>query len=180
MADLTPKQQRFVEEYLVDLNATKAAERAGYSPKTAGSQGHDLLKKPEIAEALSKEQQKRAERVHVSQDYVLRRLLEIADSDLAEAYDEAGNLLPIAQMPKHLRMALEGLDCIELKSRRIDEEEEVSTHMRKLKLSPKIKALDLLGRHLGMWTDRVVIEDQAGLAERLAERRRRAQEKGDT
>lgn len=178
MAELTGKQARFVEEYLVDLNATKAAERAGYSVKTAYAQGHRLLKDAEIAKALQKAQQERSARVHVSQDYVLRRLLDISESDLIEATDEEGNLLPLAQWPKGLRMALDGLDCTEL-ARQQDDEEEVSTHLRKVRLSSRLKALDMLGRHLGMWTDRVVIEDQAGLAERLAERRRRAQERDE-
>lgn len=179
MAELTPKQARFVEEYLVDLCATRAAIRAGYSEKTAAEQGYDLLRRPHIADALRKEQQKRSERVHVSQDYVLRRLLDISEADLIQASDEEGNLLPLAQWPKSLRMALDGLDCTELARQSLDDELEVSTHLRKVKLSSRLKALDMLGRHLGMWTDRVVIEDQAGLAERLAERRRRAQEKGE-
>ena len=65
---LTPKQARFVEEYLVDLNATQAATRAGYSKRSAGIQGHENLKKPHIAAAISEAQQARSKRTEITQD----------------------------------------------------------------------------------------------------------------
>jgi phage terminase small subunit len=76
MAGLTPKQETFAQEYLVDLNATQAAIRAGYSAKTAAQVGHENLRKPEIAARVAALQAKRVERVEVTQDYVLRRLLD--------------------------------------------------------------------------------------------------------
>ena len=81
---LTAKQQAFVAEYLIDLNATQAALRAGYSEKTAGSIGNENLKKPEIQEAISDARKKRAERTEVDQDYVIRKLKEIADKDASD------------------------------------------------------------------------------------------------
>ncbi|MDG6310861.1 terminase small subunit, partial [Glaesserella parasuis] len=72
---LTDKQQRFVEEYLIDLNATQAAIRAGYSEKTARSIGQRLLTFVDIQEAIQEAQNKRAERVNVTQDDVLKGLL---------------------------------------------------------------------------------------------------------
>lgn len=76
MSDLTDKQQRFVAEYLVDLNATQAAIRAGYSARTAGSVGGENLKKPEIAAAIQAAMNKRAERTQVDADYVLRTIVD--------------------------------------------------------------------------------------------------------
>jgi phage terminase small subunit len=73
---LTTKQQRFAEEYLVDLNATQAAIRAGYSEKTAGSVGGENLKKPEIAAAIQLAMKKRSERTNVDADYVLRTIVD--------------------------------------------------------------------------------------------------------
>lgn len=73
---LTAKQQRFVAEYLIDLNATQAAIRAGYSEKTAGSIGDENLKKPEIAKAVQEAMQKRTERTQIDADYVLRTIVE--------------------------------------------------------------------------------------------------------
>lgn len=73
---MTPKRERFVEEYLKDLNATQAAIRAGYSEKTAYSIGDEILKKPEIAAAIALAKQERSERVKVDQDWVLAQLVE--------------------------------------------------------------------------------------------------------
>ena len=73
---LTPKQQLFVAEYLVDLNATQAAVRAGYSNKTAYSVGHENLKKPEVAAAIQEAMQARSERIKADQDWIVERLVE--------------------------------------------------------------------------------------------------------
>ena len=76
MKALTAKQARFVDEYLIDLNASQAAIRAGYSTKTAGSIGEENLKKPEIQAEISKKIQIRSERTEVTQDYVLKTIVE--------------------------------------------------------------------------------------------------------
>jgi phage terminase small subunit len=81
MADLTPKQEAFVKEYLLDLNATQAAIRAGYSAKTAKEQGGRLLTKVPVMRALSKAQIKRAERVEITADMVLQQWWAIATAD---------------------------------------------------------------------------------------------------
>lgn len=81
MTKLNAKQQAFVDEYLVDLNATQAAIRAGYSPKTAGSQAFDLLKKPEIQAFIAERQQVRLERIEISQDDVVRVLVNMLAAD---------------------------------------------------------------------------------------------------
>ncbi|MHB8172723.1 MAG: terminase small subunit [Thermincolia bacterium] len=77
--ELTPKQKMFVAEYLIDLNATQAAIRAGYSEKTAYSIGEENLRKPEIQEAIQKSQNKRAEKLELSAEWVLQRLKDISD-----------------------------------------------------------------------------------------------------
>jgi phage terminase small subunit len=76
---LNPKQEAFVHEYLIDFNATQAAIRAGYSTKTAGSQAHDLLKKPEIQAKLKEGQARLAEKTETEAEWVRRRLKEEAD-----------------------------------------------------------------------------------------------------
>lgn len=108
-AGLTPKQQRFVEEYLVDLNATQAAIRAGYSSKTAKSQGQRMLTNVDIENAIQRAVHKRSERTEITQDYVLEKLKEIADKSASDAQDS------------------------------------------NLKYSNKLKALELLGKHLGLF-----------------------------
>ena len=76
---LTPKQQRFCDEYLIDLNGTKAAIRSGYSQKTAGQIAEENLKKPEIVEYLNEKRQALQEKLDISQEWVLKRLKEISD-----------------------------------------------------------------------------------------------------
>ena len=84
---LTPKQERFVQEYLVDLNATQAAIRAGYSAKTASRIGPQLLVKTCISEAIQKAMKKREKRTEVTQDYVIAKLREIVEKDASDGPD---------------------------------------------------------------------------------------------
>ena len=79
---LTPKQARFVEEYLLDLNATAAAKRAGYSERTAYAQGQRLLKHVEIAAAIQKAQEARSERTKIDQDWVIERLVGVYEASM--------------------------------------------------------------------------------------------------
>lgn len=91
---LTPKQARFVQEYLVDLNATQAAIRSGYSEKTAYSIGNENLSKPDVAEAIETEMTKRAEAVEVSAQWVLDqavRLYRRCTQDVVPLLDRKGN-----------------------------------------------------------------------------------------
>ena len=84
---LTPKQERFVQEYLVDLNATQAAIRAGDSAKTASRIGQQLLAKTCISEAIQKAMKKREKRTEVTQDYVIAKLREIVEKDASDGPD---------------------------------------------------------------------------------------------
>ena len=106
---LTPKQERFVQEYLVDLNATAAAKRAGYSEKNAGKIGPELLGKTRISAAIQNAMQQRGQRTEVTQDYVIEKLKAIADKEASDKPDSD------------------------------------------LKYSSQIKAIELLGKHLGAW-----------------------------
>ncbi len=100
---LTPKQARFVEEYLIDLNASQAAIRAGYSAKTAYSVGHENLSKPEIAAAIQKEQAARSERTGITQDEVIRGLKKEATLD-GEDSSHSARVSAWAHLGKHLGM----------------------------------------------------------------------------
>jgi phage terminase small subunit len=145
---MTPKQERFVEEYLVDLNATQAAIRAGYSARTAREIGRENLDKPDIQEALQTAFAARSKRVEVDQDWVVRRLARIADLDLRKLFTEDGRLRPIHDLPEDVAGAISSVDVIKRK----DDAEEY-----RVRLPDRIRALDLLGRHLGMFRDRVEV-----------------------
>lgn len=79
---LTPRQAAFIREYLIDLNATQAAIRAGYSERTARKIGHENLTKPDIAAAIAQAQAERAERVQIDADEVLAHLTAIARGEV--------------------------------------------------------------------------------------------------
>lgn len=109
---LTAKQAAFVQEYLVDFNATQAAIRAGYSEKTAGKIGFENLQKPEIQAAIKDAMGDREKRTHINQDFVLSELYKIATQGADDGPESS------------------------------------------LKYSNKLKALELLGKHMAMFTDR--------------------------
>jgi phage terminase small subunit len=109
MADLTPKQRAFIDEYLVDLNATQAAIRAGYSPDTAGSIGHENLKKPEIAAAIAERKAKRSEDAADRASRAARRLEDIALMDLGDSMkDVPPPLLNVVQGAEVNLLKLDG------------------------------------------------------------------------
>ena len=103
MANLTPKQQRFVEEYLIDLNATQAAIRAGYSEKTAQEQSSRLLSNVMVQEVVQKAKNKLSERTELTVDMVVNGLLKEAQ-DYAEGSTQSARVSAWAHLGKHLGM----------------------------------------------------------------------------
>lgn len=151
MANLTPKQDTFVREYLVDLNGKQAAIRAGYSPKSAEVTASKLLRVPKVAEAIAAARNQRAERTNVSADRVVEELARLAFVDLSKAYDEHGNLLKPAEMPDDVKAALAGVDF-------------AKTGDRIGRFTAKERALEMLGKHLGLFTDKVQLSGKDGEA----------------
>ena len=145
---LTPKQQRFVEEYLVDLNATQAAVRAGYSAKTADQQGSRLLANVKVSDAVAAAQAARSQRTKIDADWVLRTLAEEKAADLADLFDEAGNVLPVREWPVVFRRGVVvGIESFEEYAGRGDDRVAVGM-VRKIKLADRVKHLELIGRHV--------------------------------
>lgn len=144
---LTPKQKRFVAEYLVDLNATAAAKRAGYSEKTAYAIGIENLKKPEIQSAIQEAQTERQKRTEITQDMVLCETAKLAFFDVRKMFDKNGKPLEISELDGDTAAALVGLDVQDVS----DSDGNYVGFIKKYKMSDKIKALELLGRHFGTW-----------------------------
>jgi phage terminase small subunit len=150
---LTPKQERFVGEYLKDLNATQAAIRAGYSPSSAAEIGYENLRKPQIAAAISGAFKARAERTRVDQDRVVLELARNGFSDMRDiaswgpdgiAYKASGELTDeaaaaVAEITETVTPTKDGRE----------------RRTRTVKLHSKLRALELLGQHLGIFTDKV-------------------------
>ncbi|EOX9026790.1 terminase small subunit, partial [Pseudomonas aeruginosa] len=158
---LTAKQRRFVAEYLLDLNATQAAIRAGYSKNRASEIGYQLLQKPDITSAIQEAMKERAERTQVDADYVLRRMIEIDQMDLLDIMTDAMDLKPVSQWPRVWRQYLSGFDLAEMFEGRGDEREMIG-FLKKIKWPDKVKNLELLGRHFGMFKERVEHSGPAG------------------
>jgi phage terminase small subunit len=113
---LTRKRQAFVTEYLIDLNATQAAVRAGYSAKTAGSQGERLLRIVEVAAAIERGTQERAARLKLSADYVLegiRRITEQSCDVDSDRFDAKVALKDYELLGKHLKLFTDEVDKTE-------------------------------------------------------------------
>lgn len=166
LAQLTPKQQMFVREYLVDLNATQAATRAGYSKKTAKEQGSRLLTNVHVQMAVEFGTLMKIEKVEVNADFVLGALLKIAAVDPADAYNEDGSLKNIHQMPKALRLAISGIDVQETTVG-----EGVTLQTKKLKFWDKRGALQDLGRHLNLFQDNLNVRALGSLSDEELDRR---------
>ena len=148
---MTEKQRRFVEEYLIDLNATQAAIRAGYSPKTARDIGCENLTKPNIQAAIDRAMAERSRRTGINQDRVIQEIAKLAflnpvdviDMDEATVRGEAHR---------------DDTACIaSVKVKTIPTEDGAITE-REVKTYDKLKALELLGKHLGMFTDKLKVE----------------------
>lgn len=147
---LNAKQTRFVDEYLKDLNATQAAIRAGYSKNTARSIGAENLSKPDIQAEISLKMGKRSERTEISADRVLLELSRLAFLDARKAFNKNGSLKPIHELDDDTAAAVAGMDITEFGSG-----DEQSGVVKKIKLSDKKGALELIMRHLGMLTPAV-------------------------
>ena len=109
MANLTPKQQRFVEEYLIDLNATQSAIRAGYSEKTAEQLGYQLLQKTSVLKAIEEAKNQVSKRTELTVDMVVQGLLKEAQ-DYAEGSTQSARVSAWAHLGKHLGMFKDKLE----------------------------------------------------------------------
>lgn len=169
MPVLTPKQRRFVEEYLLDMCAGKAAIRAGYSKKTANQQGHILLGQTGIKAAIDAAKLARSDRTEIDADWVLKRLVLEADADLADLYTDAGDLKPIEAWPEIWRQGLVVGVEVEALFEGYGEDRKQVGLVKKIKFSDRLRRLELIGKHVGVnaFQNQIVINDVEGLADRL-------------
>lgn len=146
---LTDKQELFVIEYLIDLNATQAYKRAGYSVKSdkaAATEGSKLLRNPKIQNAIKEKMKEREARTEITQDRVLRELAKIGFADITDFVTIDGPFVEVKQtgtMPPEKIGAIAGI--------------KEGANGIEIKLNDKGKALELMGRHLGMFKDKIEV-----------------------
>lgn len=169
---LNAMQARFVEEYLVSLNATQAAINAGYSERTANQQASRLLANVKVQAVLEEAMSKRSEQVKVDAEYVLSRLGEIDQMDAADILNDDGSVKAIHDWPKIWRQMISGLDVMEIAQG--DEETRIAV-VKKIKWPDKVKNLELIGRHVGVQAFKDRVEHSGsikGMADRMRRRRK--------
>ena len=164
MSNLNTKQEAFCREYIIDLNATQAAIRAGYSERTANRTASEIMSKPDIQSFIADLMTKRNKAVEVDANYVLNRLVEIDQMDVADILAEDGSLKPIKDWPRVWRTTLSGLDVITVFN---SEEATTESVLKKIKWPDKVKNLELLGKHVNV--NAFAEKKQEGAAEDLAE-----------
>ena len=169
MAKLSEKQATFVQEYLIDLNATQAAIRAGYSKGSAARYAVELLNKTHVAEAIRKAMAERNQRVEISQDRILEELACIAFGDLRD----------LATWDEHGVKLKSSTELTDEQAAAISEIAETVTKdggNRKIKRHDKVKALELLMRHKGMLNDKLNLSGELNVSA-LEKGRERAKER---
>lgn len=170
---LTEKQKRFAEEYIIDLNATQAAIRAGYSEKRASEIGYQQLQKTTVQEAIQKAKDDRSKRTQITADKVLREFAKIGFSNISDYLkvdtrervvdyqeDEEGNKRPITEMIQSVEL----FDTDTIEREKMDAVAEIKQTRDgiALKLHDKKGALDSIARHLGMFNDNINIANKDG------------------
>lgn len=151
---LNPKQQRFADEYLIDLNATQAAIRAGYSQKTANEQGARLLVNVSVREYLQKRKEKLSSKLQLTQESVLEAYRRLAFYDARKFYDEGGTLLPVTDLDEETAFALTGFEVTEESNQVGKARKKIITlnYTKKIKMSDRKGALDSICKVLGFNT----------------------------
>lgn len=152
---MTPKQEAFVREYLIDLNATQAAIRAGYAPGSASVEGSRLLANAKVAAAIAIGQRERAEKAGVTAERVLAELAKIGFSDIRRLFTPGGNLVPVPDLDDEAAASVSSVEVITRKVPGGDADE--VERVAKIKLWDKRAALVDMGKHLGMFTDKLEV-----------------------
>jgi phage terminase small subunit len=159
---LTPKQHRFCEEYLIDLNATQAAIRAGYSAANADKIGSELLGKTRVHDEVDRLKSARSQKVGITAERVLAAIAEIAFGDIRKMFDAEGRLLKPENWDDETSASVAGMDVVTVQAG-----EGAVEYVAKIKRTDRLRALDMLARHHSLYNDKLEVNVTDALAERL-------------
>lgn len=176
MSDLTPKQDRFCREYVIDLNGTQAAMRAGYSHKTANEQAARMLAKDSIRARVDQLKLKVEAKLEIKKETVLRELLRISTSDMLLLFNDDGTAKDLKDIPEHARRCIAGVEIEELFTGQGKHRKSVG-FTKKFKFWDKPKGLEMLGKHLKLYTDKLEVGADESFLEILLKARAKADAK---
>lgn len=154
---LNLQQQKFVAAYIETGNATEAALKAGYSKKTAYSQGHRLLKKREIQQGIQQPLNRAAQKLDLTAERVLGEIARLAFFDIRKLVDNTGKPLPLSELDDDTAAAIVGLDVVN-----IGNSDAGIGEVLKFKLADKKGALEMAAKHLGLLKDKVEVTGKDG------------------
>ena len=170
MKPLNDKEQLFVSEYLIDLNATQAAIRAGYAEKTADAKAYKWVGKSRadcpkdklhVWDAVQEAMKSRTERIKVDADYVLMRLTEIDQMDVTDILEDDGRIKLVKEWPKVWRTSISAIDVSELLNAK--DSDDLAAVVKKIKWPDKVKNLELIGKHVDVQSFRERMKHEGAL-----------------
>lgn len=170
---LNEMQARFCREFLIDRNASKAAIRAGYSPNGVEATASKLLTVAKVADRINALISLQEKRLDIKADEILKELRRVGMSDVRELYKEDGTVKHPKEWPDDLARAVSSIEVEEL-FEFVNGEKVWIGYTKKIKLWSKTQALDMLGKHKKLFTDRVELDVSDNLAEKIAAARARA------
>lgn len=168
MNEITEKQRRFCEEYVVDLNGTQAAIRAGYSVNSANEQASRMLAKDNIQAEVARLKTEQSERTEITADRVLQAMAEVAFGDIRGMFNDDGSLKRPHEWDDETAAAVAGMDVVTVSAG-----EGMVEHVAKIKRTDRLRAMEMLARHLSLFNDKLDVNVTSDLAERM----RRAKER---
>ena len=154
---LTKKQKRFIEEYLIDLNQTQAAIRAGYSTHTARQIAAELMTNPKITDATDKALARRSKRTGINADRVLLELAKVAFNNLTDVLSSMEEAMVRGDACRDDTAAIASIKV------KVTPTETGNIVERELKTYDKLKALELLGKHLGLFSESIKLTGEVGV-----------------
>lgn len=159
---LTPKQKIFADEYLIDLNATMAYKVAYPKVKkdeVAKAAGSRLLTNVNVAAYIDERMKEREKRTEITQDRVLQELAKLGFFDIRKLFDDSGKPLDISMLDDDTAACIAGLEVVDY-FEGAGEDREFAGYVKKYKLTDKLRAIELMGRHLGMFRDKLELSGQ--------------------
>lgn len=163
---LTPKELKYAEEFLVHGNKAKSARLAGFSERSAMQIGFEVHQRPHVKAYIQKRMKELLERTEIKQEDVIRGLMYVAELDPADLFDKDNNMLPIKDLPPEVRRAIAGFDITSTTLKTVgkdgEEDTEETTHTAKIRFNDRMKGWESLGRTIAMFTDKQEIGGTEG------------------